>query len=62
MAKNKTEEVKTEKVRKFTREQFIKSERFKKHKDILNALLENKSYSITEVEEIINDFLYGKRG
>lgn len=57
-----TEEVKAEKVLKFSKKQFVNSIRFAKRKDVVNALLEdNKEYSIEEVESIINDFLYGKK-
>lgn len=63
-----TEEVKAEKpskaekVLKFSKKQFVNSKKFAKRKDILNALLEdNKMYSIKQVEEIINNFLYGKK-
>lgn len=49
-------------VKKFTKAQFVKSQRFLNRRDILNALLdENKQYSIAEVEAIIKDFLAGKK-
>lgn len=49
-------------VKKFTKAQFVKSKRFANRRDILNALLdEKKEYSIAEVEEIIKDFLTGKK-
>ena len=36
--------------------------KFSKQKDLVNALLdEKKTYSIKEVEDIINKFLYGKK-
>lgn len=49
-------------VKKFSKKQFVTSHKFAKRKDLLNALLkEDKKYSIKEVEDIINDFLYGKK-
>ena len=66
--KTKTEETPVTKVdkkptvKKFTKAQFVKSQRFSNRRDILNALLdENKEYSIAEVEDIIKDFLTGKK-
>lgn len=48
-------------VKKFTKMQFVKSQRFASRRDILNALLDDKeSYSVDEVEQIIKDFLTGK--
>lgn len=65
-AKNKAEVVENEvsevKVLKFSKKQFVDSKRFSKRKDLVNALLkEGETYSIEEVEKIINDFLYGKK-
>lgn len=63
MAKKKTtdETVETATVLKFTKKQFIKSVKFAKRRDLLNALLDDKeTYSIEEVEELINNFLTGK--
>lgn len=49
-------------VKKFTKKQFVKSQRFSNRRDILNALLdENTEYSISEVEDIIKNFLAGKK-
>ena len=48
-------------VKKFTKVQFVKSQRFANRRDILNALLDDKeTYSVDEVEQIIKDFLTGK--
>lgn len=48
-------------VKKFTKMQFVKSQRFANRRDILNALLDEKTeYTIAEVEGIIKDFLTGK--
>jgi hypothetical protein len=42
---------------KFSKEQIIASKQFTiNQKDILNALLEEREYSIDEVREIINNF------
>lgn len=63
MAKKKqVEEVSEVKVLKFTKEKFVNSKRFAVRRDIVNALLdEDKTYSIEEVENIINDFLRGNK-
>lgn len=56
------EEVSEVKVLKFTKEKFVNSKRFAARRDIVNALLdEDKTYSIEEVENIINDFLRGNK-
>ncbi|MBQ9737918.1 MAG: hypothetical protein IJV75_00175 [Alphaproteobacteria bacterium] len=53
---------KTEKVAKFTKKQFVTSRKFAKHKDLVNALLDDKkTYSIKEVEDVINNFLFKKK-
>ena len=65
--KDKTEKVvtekdKTQKVLKFSKKQFVSSHRFAKHRDLVNVLLEDdKTYSIKEVEDVINNFLYKKK-
>lgn len=49
-------------VRVFAKKDFVNSERFAKQKDLVNALLdEGKKYSIKEVEDIVHNFLYGKK-
>lgn len=46
----------------FTKKQFIKSQRFAKHCDLLNVLLEDdKEYTIEEVEKVIKDFFTPKK-
>lgn len=46
----------------FTKKQFIKSQRFAKHRDLLNVLLEDdKEYTIEEVEKVIKDFFTPKK-
>lgn len=57
-----TEKVKTVDVLTFSKKQFVTSRRFAKQKDLVNALLEDdKMYSIKQVEDIINNFLYKKK-
>lgn len=56
------EKVEAPKVAKFSKKQFVKSQRFAKQKDLVNALLkEEVEYSIKEVEDIVRNFLYGKK-
>ena len=58
----KVEKTKAPKVLKFTKAQFVKSRKFAKQKDLVNALLKNEfTYSIKEVEDLIHNFLYGKK-
>ena len=59
----KTDEApKAPKDLKFTKKQFVTSRKFPNRKDLVNALLEEgKTYSIKEVEDIINNFLYGNK-
>ncbi len=46
---------------KFSKEQIVKSKRFRNNIDLLNAVLkENKQYTLKEVEEIIKNFMKGK--
>lgn len=46
----------------FTKKQFIKSQRFVKHRDLLNVLLnDEKEYTIEEVEKVIKDFFAPKK-
>lgn len=60
--KAKVEKTKAPKVLKFSKKQFVTSRKFSKQKDLVNALLdEKKTYSIKEVEDIIKNFLYGKK-
>ena len=42
----------------FTKQQLAESKRYKKKRDLLEALLENgKTYKIAQVDEIIGDYL-----
>lgn len=45
---------------KYTKEQIVNSKAFINNRDLLNAVLENKSYSKTEVNEIIKNYKKGK--
>ena len=54
--------VEAAKVLTFSKKQFLASNKFAKRKDLVNALLkDDESYSVKEVEDLINDFLYGKK-
>lgn len=45
-------------IEKFTKEQFLQSKRYIQDRDILNVLLDDdKKYSFTEVDELLNKFL-----
>lgn len=45
----------------FTKKQLAASKKYAENKDLLNALLaEDRAYSISEVEEILEGFLKGK--
>jgi hypothetical protein len=55
------DEIKTKKEPKFTKEQLIKSKMYRHQIDILKIVLEeNKTYSISETDKLINDFLKRK--
>jgi hypothetical protein len=58
MAKKKeTEEVKA----LFSKEQLVASKKFKDHSDLVNALLEDdKTYSLEEVEMMVEKYMKGK--
>lgn len=46
----------------FTKEQFLKSNKYSQHRDLLSAVLDdNKTYSKEQVNNIIDKF-YGKVG
>ncbi|HFL3656001.1 TPA: hypothetical protein ACG3P3_003759 [Clostridioides difficile] len=45
---------------KFTKEQIVNSKKYVNRKDLLNAILkEDKLYSFSEVENMINNFMKG---
>ncbi|CAI3675041.1 conserved hypothetical protein [Clostridium neonatale] len=45
---------------KYTKQQILKSKRYSDKQDLINALLEdNGHYTLSQVDEIINDFMKG---
>lgn len=45
----------------YSKKQFLKSEEYKRHKDLLNVLLaDNKFYGKSEVNKMLDDYLKGK--
>lgn len=45
---------------KYTKQQILKSKRYSDKQDLINALLKDDTqYSITEVDELINNFMKG---
>jgi len=54
-------EIKTKEKPKFTKRQLLNSKKYQHQTDLLNAILENdKSYSISEVEKLIDEFMKEK--
>ena len=61
MAKVKAMQEEKENPVTFTKNQLITSKKYTEKKDLLNALLvDDRSYSMAEVEETLNGFLKGK--
>jgi hypothetical protein len=61
MAKVKAMQEEKENPVTFTKNQLVTSKKYAEKKDLLNALLvDDRSYTMTEVEEILNGFLKGK--
>lgn len=58
--KETKKEIKKVTEEKYTKEQIVNSKTFINNRDLLNAVLENKSYSKTEVNEIIKNYKKGK--
>lgn len=58
--KETKKEVKKVAEEKYTKEQIVNSKTFINNRDLLNAVLENKSYSKKEVNEIIKNYKKGK--
>lgn len=51
----------TKKENRFLKEQLTGSERFRDRKDVLNALLEeDREYTISEAEQLIEKYMKGK--
>jgi len=60
MAKVKAEK-KEVKENKFSKEQLLKSQKYKDERDLINALLkEDKKYSLSDVDKLIDEFMKGK--
>lgn len=46
---------------RYTKDQLIRSEKYRNQRDLVAALLKDENvYSLTEVEEIMNQFMKGK--
>lgn len=58
--KETKKEVKKVAEEKYTKEQIVNSKTFINNRDLLNAVLENKSYSKKEINEIIENYKKGK--
>ena len=58
--KEEIEQIDKPKDAKFTKENILNSKKYAKQKDLVNALLKNDAtYSLNEVDEIINKYLKG---
>jgi len=56
----KVSEVAEEVAIKFTKEQIIKAKKYRDRRDLVNALLVNEnSYTLNEVDELIEKFMKG---
>lgn len=61
MAKKSVKETGGTVVARFTKDQLIRSERYRNQRDLLSALLDDrKVYSATEAEETMNRFMKGR--
>lgn len=58
--KETKKEVKKVAEEKYTKEQIVNSKTFINNRDLLNAVLENKSYSKKKINEIIKNYKKGK--
>lgn len=58
--KETKKEVKKITKEKYTKEQIVNSKTFINNRDLLNAILEDKSYSKKEINEIIENYKKGK--
>ena len=58
--KETKKEVKKVTEEKYTKEQIVNSKTFINNRDLLNAILEDKSYSKKEINEIIQKYMKGK--
>lgn len=54
-------EINTKKKPTFSKRQLLNSKKYQHQTDLLNAILEtDKSYSLSEVDKLINDFMKKK--
>ncbi len=61
MAKNNIKETRGAFAARYTKDQLIRSERYRSQRDLIRALLDDrKEYSAVEAEEIINQFMKGR--
>ena len=58
--KETKKEVKKVTEEKYTKEQIVNSKTFINNRDLLNAILEDKSYSKKEINKIIENYKKGK--
>ena len=58
--KETKKEVKKITEEKYTKEQIVNSKTFINNRDLLDAILEDKSYSKKEINEIIENYKKGK--
>ena len=58
--KETKKEVKKVAEEKYTKEQIVNSKTFINNRDLLNAVLEDKSYSKKEINKIIENYKKGK--
>lgn len=47
-------------INKFSKSQIINSKRYRNRRDLLNAILEDKHYSMDEVDTLIEKFMKGE--
>ena len=57
---NPTEPVKAKKEAKYKKDQILTSAKYASKKDVLNALLDDKEYTLQEVDNLIEKFMKGK--
>ena len=61
MAKKNVKETDETIGARYTKDQLIRSEKYRNQRDLLSALLDGKKvYSVEEAEEIMNQFMKGR--
>ncbi len=61
MAKKNVKETDETIGARYTKDQLIRSEKYRNQRDLLSALLDGKkAYSVEEAEEIMNQFMKGR--